>query len=190
MNELYDIVWPDAKSKYYVFYNVMEKETKKIYDESLFDIGKKINIEAELMTTNESWGKRYTDFHLGIGGTYYVNEKFINCLKAVGETNYQLFPIKVLPEEKPYYILNILNIIDCVDREKSKFTVWTEEDNRPDKLGKYFGFDKMVLDHSKVPDGVHLFRVFEYKIVAVASKELVQEFEKNKIKGFNLVPVG
>jgi hypothetical protein len=190
MNELFDIVWPDAKSKYYVFYKVMDKETKKIYDDYLFRKGKKIDIDAELVTTNESWGKKYTDFHLGIGGAYHVNDKFINCMKGVGETNYQLFPIKVLPDEKPYYILNILNVIDCVDREKSKFTLWTEADERPDLLGEYYRFDKMVLDRSKIPEGVHLFRVYGYDIVAVITKELAQEFEKNKIKGFKLVPVG
>jgi hypothetical protein len=36
-----------------------------------------------------------------------------------------------------YLILNILNVIDCVDRELSKYNLWTEEDNKPDKLGKF-----------------------------------------------------
>ena len=189
MNELFRIVRPDEKFKYFLFSEVLDKETGKEYDDYLFRKGEKIEIITELVT-GKSWGKKYTDFHYGIGEAFYVNEKFINCLKAVGETNYQLLPIKVLPEEKSYHILNILNIVDCVNREKSKFTLWTEEDNRPDKLGDFQGFDKMVLDRSKVPNGVHLFRIKGWRIVAIATRELVEEFKKHNIKGFELKPVG
>ncbi len=190
MNELFKIIWPKEKSNYFLFYKVTNKETKKIYDDYLFRKGKKIEIADELVTTNESWGKKFTDFHHGIAGAYYVNENFINCLKSVGEANYQLFPIKVLPDEKPYYILNILNVIDCVDKEKSKFTLWTESDERPDLLGEYYGFDRMILDRSKVPEGIHIFRVNGYDISAIVTRELVEEFKKHNIKGFELYPVG
>ena len=142
-----------------------------------------------MYTNHEPWGKKYTDFHHGTGDEYYINDRFLNCLKTIGEGNFQIFPVTVLPEEKPYFILNILNVIDCVDRELSKYNLWTEEDDRPDKLGKFRSFDKMILDRSKVPKGVHLFRVYGYQIVAVVRRELVEEFEKNKIKGFKLKPL-
>jgi len=189
MHYLFRIIFADVKFKYLLFSEVLDKEIGKEYDDYLFRKGKKIEIVSKIVT-GKSWGKKFTDFHFGIGGAFYINEKFINCLKAVGETNYQLLPINVLPEEKSYHILNILNIVDCVDREKSKFTLWTEEDNRPDRLGDFQGFDKMVLDRSKVPNGVHLFRIKGWDIVAIATIDLVEEFEKHIIKGFEFKPVG
>jgi hypothetical protein len=48
----------------------------------------------------------------------------------------------------------------------------------------------LVLDRSKVPSGVHLFRIKYSMVETIATKELVEEFKKNNIKGFNLVPVG
>jgi hypothetical protein len=189
MDELFEIIFPDSKFKYLLFSEVLDYETKKEYDDDLFTSAKKFNIKSELIR-GKSWGKKFTDFHFGIGASLNVNEKFINCLNAVGETNYQLIPITVLPEEKKYNILNVLNIIDCVDRENSKFKLWTEADNRPDILGDFKRFDKMVLDRSKVPIGVHIFTIKGWEVVRIVTKELVEEFKKNNIKGFNLAPVG
>ena len=193
MNELFRITlpinMPESKFKYLLLNEPLEKISGKIYEDYVFQQGKKIEIANELVI-GKSWGKKFADFHMSLGGAFYINEKFINCLKTVGETNYQLLPITVLPEEKPYFILNTLNVIDCVDRELSKFTLWTEEDNRPDKLGKFHGFDKMVLDRTKVPNGVHIFLLKGYDILTVVTKELVEEFEKNDVKGFTLIPVG
>lgn len=189
MTELFRIIWPDNKFKYFLFDKVFNKETNKAYNNDLFSVGKKIEIEKNLYTNHEHWGEKYADFHYGVGDEYYINKNFVKCLKEVGEINYQLFPIDILPEKKSYNILNILNIIDCVDRKLSKYTLWTEEDNRPDLLGTFRSFDKMVLDRSKVPKGVHLFRVYGFDVVTAVTKELVEEFEKNKIKGFNLKPL-
>ena len=98
MNELFKIVWPDAKYKFLLFSEDLGKETGKEYEDDLFKIAKKIEVSEELLT-GKSWGKKYTDFHHGIGDAFYVNENFIQCLKRVEEENYQLLPIKVLPEE-------------------------------------------------------------------------------------------
>ena len=189
MSELFRITWPETRAKYYLFNNIRQKKTNIEYEAFIFRKGEKVKIDEDLYTNHEPWGKNYTDFHFGIGDECYLNEQFLNCLKAVGETNYQVFPIQILPEEKPYYVLNILNVVDCVDRELSKFTLWTEEDERPDLLGTFYTFDKMILDRSKVPKGVHLFRLHGHEIVAVATRELVEEFEKNGIKGFKLIPL-
>ena len=189
MDELFRIIFPNSKPKYLLFSKVLDKETKKEYDDYLFRKGEVFNIKSEL-TRGISWGKKFTDFHIGIGCSLNVNEKFISCLNAVGETNFQLIPVTILPEEKKYHILNVLNIIDCVNRENSIFKLWTEADNRPDKLGGFRTIDKLVLDRSKVPNGVHIFRI-KYSIVeTIVTKELAEEFKKNNIKGFNLLPVG
>ena len=47
----------------------------------------------------------------------------------------------------------------------------------------------MILVRTKVPEAVYLFGIHGYEIVAVATRELVEEFEKNGIKGFKLIPL-
>ena len=189
MDELFEITFYDSKPKHLLFSKVLDKETKKEYDDYLFRKGEVFNIKSEL-TRGKSWGKNFTDFHIGIGGSLNVNEKFISCLNAVGETNFQLIPVTILPEEKKYHILNVLNIIDCVDRENSKFKLWTEADNRPDRLGGFRTIDKLVLDRSTLPSNIHLFRIKGWVVATIVTKELAEEFKKNNIKGFNLRPVG
>ncbi|APJ04187.1 imm11 family protein [Silvanigrella aquatica] len=189
MDQLFKIQWPSPKSKYYLLYSSIDKATGHKYSDDLFKNAVIIDIKNELII-EKSWGKNFADFHHGIGDAPYINENFIECLKNVGEKNYQLIPVSVLPEEKTYYILNILNMIDCVDREKSKFTLWTEEDNRPDILGDYHSFDEMILDRKLVPEGVHIFRLKGYEVITVITKELLNEFKKKKITGFTTKPVG
>ncbi|KAB8027419.1 imm11 family protein [Fluviispira multicolorata] len=187
---LYDLTWPKAKNKFLLFYEATEIDTGLAYDDYLFKCGKKIDIKNPLVIDKKSWGEYFADFHHGIGDAPYVNERFIDCLKAVGETNYQLLPVTVLPEEKPYYILNTLNMIDCVDREQSVFTLWTEEDNRPDKLGDFHRLDKMILDPKMIPTEVHFLRLKGFKSITIVTKALVEEFKKRKITGFELISVG
>ncbi|KAB8027418.1 imm11 family protein [Fluviispira multicolorata] len=187
---LFKLTWPKAKNKFLLFYEAPEIDTGLAYDGQLFVCGKRIEINNPLVIDKKSWGEYFADFNFGIGKASYINERFIDCLKAVGETNYQLLPVTVLPEEKPYYILNTLNMIDCVDREQSVFNLWTEEDNRPDILGDFRGFGKMILDPKKVPEGVHFFRIKGWEVVTVVTKALVEEFKKRKITGFELISVG
>ena len=172
-----------------IFSEILDKDTGKEYEDYLFASGKRIEIINKLVT-GKYWGKKFTDFHHGIADAYFVNDKFMNCLNGVRELNFQIFPITVMPEKEKYFVLNILNILDCVNREKSKFRLITEEFNRPDILGDYYDFDQMILDRSKVPNEIHLFRLKGYDVVTIATRELVEEFEKNKIKGFKLTPVG
>ncbi|KAB8027421.1 imm11 family protein [Fluviispira multicolorata] len=187
---LFKLTWPKNKYKFLLFYKATELETGLAYRDDLFKHGEPIEINNSLIIDKKSWGENFADFHFGIRDAPYVNERFIDCLKAVGETNYQLLPVTVLPEEKSYYILNTLNMIDCVDREQSVFTLWTEEDNRPDILGDFRGFGKMILDPKKVPEGVHFFRIKGWEVVTVVTKALVEEFKKRKITGFELISVG
>ena len=188
--ELFKITFTDPKRKFLLFYKVLEEHTRKVYEDWFFQNCKHVEVNDNLVIEKKSWGKYFTNFHYGIANSMYVDEKFLQCLKNVGEENYQAFPVKIMPEGKIYYLLNLLNLIDAVDREQSVFTLWTEEDERPDKLGGFHKFEKMVLDRSKVPKNAHFFRLKGYEVVVVMTKELVEELEKNKIEGFGLIPVG
>jgi hypothetical protein len=190
MTELYDFTWPNSKRQFLLFYKAVEQNTRKIYEDWFFNYCKMVQVNDDLVVEKKSWGKHYSNFHHGIGDALYIDEAFLQCLHNVGEQNFQIFPIKIMPEAKPYYILNLLNLVDAVDREKSKFTLWTEEDERPDLLGTFHTFEKMVLDRSKVPKNVHFFRLKGYEVVTVITKELAAEFKKNNIKGFSLKPLG
>ena len=178
----------EAKNEFLLFNEIIEKESEQVHDDYIFRKAKFVDIQNELYTTR-AWGKKFVDFHFGLGDAIYINEKFVECLKTVGEKNYQLLPIVVYPGEKPYYILNILNLIDCVDRENSVYRLFTEEYGRPDLLGKFYTFTKMILDESKIPKDVHIFRLKGYEIAFFITNELASVFKKNKIKGFDLAEI-
>lgn len=60
------------------------------------------------------------------------------------------------------HVMHILSAIDCVDRERSSFELWKEEDGRPDRTGCYRKLERLVLRRELIPSGIKAFRLLGY----------------------------
>jgi hypothetical protein len=93
----------------------------------------------------------------------------------------ELFPVQIEGDED-FAIVNVLDVVDCIDEQQSKFTKWEERDGRPDKLGQYRMFTSLRLSAEKAA-GHHLFRLAGWNNVLVVSEALRDKFIETGCSG-------
>ncbi|WP_291911511.1 DUF1629 domain-containing protein [Chitinophaga sp. CB10] len=96
----------------------------------------------------------------------------------------ELLPISIkqIPTAE-FYVIKILKEVDCIDREKSDFTVWEKDDPiRPDLEGEFSSFFEMVVNPAMLA-GYDIVRVKGYNNAIIVSDNLKGKMEKLKISG-------
>lgn len=120
------------------------------------------------------------DYTLTAMGTPIVSPAMAKVLAQHETSGLEFIPIKAGGEE--YLILNILHCIECLDLEQSHVTRYSEPYDDPETLGKIEGLTNTKIKPEWV-GGHHIFRLAEYPIVIVISKELRKQLEANKFTG-------
>lgn len=121
------------------------------------------------------------------GMAYVVSKQFRRFLEAEAPGHAQFFEAEVSGPKKllqtlapalPYYIVNWLHIIDCIDLKKSEFEVDEEPGEEPD-----YTFFRLVLDPVKVPDDVQIFRLKRDVTTTLIDSRLVRKIKHAGITG-------
>jgi hypothetical protein len=87
------------------------------------------------------------------------------------------------------YILNILPVVACVDDEKTKEILrWEEEDEEPDKTGKYRQIIGMRVDPERLK-GIDICRVKDWEVSIIISQRVKSLLESHSVKGVVFWPV-
>jgi hypothetical protein len=74
-----------------------------------------------------------------------VHVRFVELFERVRIDGVQFIPAEVEGRPEPWYILNALQIIRCIDDVRSEAVqYWKPEDNRPDKLGQYRAVSRRI----------------------------------------------
>lgn len=97
-------------------------------------------------------------------------------------------PVSISDGSTDFELLNVTDIVDCIDREKSDFVSWTEADGRPDKTGQFRMFSKLRIDVLRAI-GHHIFRIKGWGVALIASQDVVDIFKRLEVTGvsFELV---
>jgi len=100
----------------------------------------------------------------------------------------QRIPVKIENGGRGFEILNVLDVVKCVDEQRSEFTKWTNSDGRSDKVGKFRMITRLRID-AKAASAHHLFRVAEWPIALIASEDIKSFLEARAVTGitFELV---
>ena len=139
--------------------------------------------QKELFVTTRKKGLPI-DFTMADFELLVINERVKNL---ISDEEVQFIPIKL--EADPiskinYYLMVVNKEVECVDESKSVFVKWLKDDPiRPDKVGKYKSFEKLILNPIQIPKEANIFRLKKYDIVIVISEKLKLLFEENKISG-------
>jgi len=72
--------------------------------------------------------------------------------------------------QQKYRMAVATRCVSCIDETKSRFTKWSEKDQRPDKVGQYRMFTRLAIDPFRVSRDVHIFRVSGWNIALVVSE--------------------
>ncbi|HYO72287.1 MAG TPA: DUF1629 domain-containing protein [Archangium sp.] len=120
---------------------------------------------------------------------HVVHERVVQLFERLGVRDVQFIPARIEGHEGPYFILNALRIIRCIDDARSRrVEYWKPEDEHPDKLGQYRVVSGMRIDPSKVGDA-RVFRPWGWRVALIISEDLKQAMEAEGITGTRFVEV-
>ncbi len=118
-----------------------------------------------------------------------VNARFVGLFERLKVQDVQFIPARVEGHAEPYFILNPLRIIRCIDDARSEeVRYWKPEDGQPDKVGEYRVVAGMRIDPTKVGDA-RIFRPWGWRVALIISEDLKQALEQEGITGTRFVEV-
>jgi hypothetical protein len=129
-----------------------------------------------------------TDNLLNTDACMVVSSRLADALKMQGVEHLEYLPVRIIDHKgkvasKDYFVLNSLELVDCIDREKSKFT---ENAIVPGRISR---FEKLVIDESRIPADRPLFRMKDFARIALATKALANALNREKFAGLGWLPI-
>lgn len=118
-----------------------------------------------------------------------VHQRFVDLFHRLGAQDVQFIPIQVEAHTEPYFILNSLRVIRCIDDARcTEVEYWQPEDGQPEKLGEYRFISGLRVDPAKVGDA-RVFRTWGWSIALVVSEELKHAIEAESLSGTRFIEV-
>jgi hypothetical protein len=132
---------------------------------------------------------RELDFSLTGLGVVVVHGRVVSLFERLGIRDVQFFPAQVEGHGGPYFILNTLRLIRCIDDARcEEVRYWKPENGQPEKVGEYRVVAGMRIDPTKVGDA-RIFRPWGWPVALIVSEDLKQAMEAEGITGTRFVEV-
>ena len=95
----------------------------------------------------------------------------------------QFVPAQVEGFSEPYFILNALRTLRCIDEERSEeLEYWKPEHGEPERVGEYRAVYGLKVDPAKAA-GADIFRTWGWSVALIVSEHLKQVLEREHITG-------
>ncbi|WNG41801.1 hypothetical protein F0U61_04665 [Archangium violaceum] len=165
-----------------------EEGREELFDVWRFNEGRVLNIEKPIRLSVKPTGIPIEFSHaLGIP---IVHRRVVALFERLGlQKEVQFIPVEVEGQTEPWFILNALQVIRCIDDARCEEVLyWLPEDNRPDKLGGYRNVRGLKVDPEKIGEA-HIFRPWGWKVVLIVSEHLKRAMEDEGITGIKFLDV-
>jgi len=142
------------------------------------------DIKSLKLFTNDSIEKANKTHVVGNAmGAMIYSDTLLNYIYDYIKEDAQIFKIDIIHKKtgnkiKGFNFIHPTTIVKCVDMEKSKYEI-DEEDNTID-------FKLVILDITKIPESLHIFRLEEQIFTKVVSEDLVKPLVGKKMEGICL----
>lgn len=146
-------------------------------DSRVLNWGQHFEPPGPLIVTVKKHGEPQ-DVSFTLDDTLVVTTEVADVIDRMAPGAVERFPVEIFGvQERGYEALNVVRVIDAVDRERSKYGLWKPEDDRPDKLGDFRGIYRLVIrDDIKQEAGI--FRLKGWIVALVVSAQLKNALEK------------
>lgn len=106
--------------------------------------------------------------------------RFRELLSRIGVNNIEYYNLNIVnpvthEEYSDYRIANVVGLVDCVDKEKSDLKYYDNGDIKRIR--------KLVLDESRIPAELRIFRLSNRKIIAVVHQSIKDAIDDAGITG-------
>ncbi len=158
-----------------------------MFDTWRFHEGRALNIEEPIHLSVKPAGIALDFSHaLGIP---IVNRRVVSLFERLMIKEVQFIPVEVEGQSEPWFILNALQVIKCIDDARCEEVLyWLPEDNRPDKVGKYRNVVGMKIDPAKVREA-NIFRPWGWAVTLIVSERVKLAMEEEGITGTRFIEV-
>ncbi|AEI63721.1 imm11 family protein [Corallococcus macrosporus] len=144
--------------------------------------------ESTTFTLSEEGGDMLCDFVENTSGTLIVSTRAREALEAEGITgdDFEYLPVTLKDKrgralKSRFYIVNPLQKVECMDRERSKFSAYEDE---------ILSVQRLVVRQEQVPAESKLFRLGEQPRVIVIRSDLVKRIQEAQLTGLFVVGPG
>lgn len=163
-------------------------DERELFDTYRFKEGRFLDIERPIRLTMKPAGLAL-EFSEAMG-TPIVHRRVVSLFERLGlQKEVQFIPVEVEGQTEPWFILNALRIIRCIDDARSEEVLyWQPEDNRPDKVGEYRNVAGLRVDPEKIGDA-HIFRPWGWKVILIVSEYVKTAMEEEGITGIKFIEV-
>jgi hypothetical protein len=124
------------------------------------------------------------DLNFNTWNTMIVSRKAKSVLDQWVASAIQYFPVTVRGASQPYFIANVIQLVDCLDETLSVVERFQPNDPvRPDRAGEISSVIDLHVDASRIPDN-HLFRISSYHRAVIISEDLKKSLDSAGASGF------
>ncbi|WP_051256757.1 imm11 family protein [Cystobacter fuscus] len=119
-----------------------------------------------------------------------VSRRFVYLCERLGiQSEVQFIPARVEGQAEPYFILNALRIIRCVDEARcEEIAFWEPRHGDPERVGHYRNVAGLKIDPTKVEDA-NIFRPWGWTVVLIVSERVKLAIEKEGLTGARFIEV-
>ncbi len=119
-----------------------------------------------------------------------VNSRFVSICERLGIQNeVQFVPARVEGHPEPYFVLNTLRILRCIDEARcEEFSFWGSEDGEPERVGHYRHVSGLKVDPEKIGN-VSIFRPWGWTVPLVVSERVKLAIEEEGLSGPRFIEV-
>jgi hypothetical protein len=124
------------------------------------------------------------DFSLTELATPVVSERVVSLFARLGlEREVQFIPAVLEGQEAPWFILNALRVIPCIDDARCEEVLyWTPEDGEPQLVGKYQNVRGLKVDPTRLGD-TSICRPRGWTGAIIVTERIQQAMEREGITG-------
>jgi len=154
-----------------------------------FKEGRGLNLEGPIRFPVRPAGIAL-EFTLAAVGIPVVHRRVVALFERLGlQKEVQFIPAQVEGQLEPWFILNTLRVIRCIDDARCEEVLyWRPEDGQPERVGEYRNVSGLKVDVTKVGDA-NIFRPWGWLVVLIVSERVKQALEEEGITGIQFVEV-
>lgn len=160
----------------------IDAQGRELEDPWQFGVGKPAHFQGQVGFPVDVEGEA-RDYSHAAFCTPVVNARLAAIFQELAPNDVELIPVEVNSHAGPYFILNALHVVKCIDDEATEeVQYWTEEDGVPRKVGTYRDISGMRIDPAKVGDA-KVFRPWGWKVALIVSEDIKDAMERAGITG-------
>jgi hypothetical protein len=158
-------------------------------DPWVFTRGSILNIDQPLLFSLRRQG-RSLDFTLAAFDIPVLSSRLMNSVKESGLGDVQWISAHVESSEDKFYVVNTLEVYQCLDLFHSKAVFWEHEDGIPQKTGQIRRIESLFLHKDKIPEDAFIFRVQGLEARILCTDKFSDLIRVNSYTGIEFEEIG